>query len=138
MLSMPIPLPISDGSALANSAEAGHRATEAAGSAPQVSGAVPGELVDDRWVRAVGIPVFGLGIPRITGLLDGLAPASASYWIGTLAFVVLAAAIWHGNRWLLFEQRRHWDWFDHPVRKVSMLLAAIVLFTAPLSVATLV
>lgn len=93
--------------------------------------------VDDRWVRAVGIPVFGIGIPRITGLLDGLAPEAAAYWIGTLAFVALAAAIWHGNRWLLFEQRRHWDWFDHPVRKVVMLLAAIVLFSVPLTVATL-
>ncbi|HMG20305.1 MAG TPA: sensor histidine kinase [Kofleriaceae bacterium] len=94
-------------------------------------------LVDDRWVRAAGIPAFGIGIPRITGLLDGLPPGTAAYWIGSLAFVALAAAIWHGNRWLLFEQRRHWDWFDHPVRKVAMLLAAIVLFSVPLTVATL-
>jgi hypothetical protein len=94
-------------------------------------------LVDDRWVRAVGIPMFGLGIPRITGLYEGVAPSAASYWIGTAAFVALAAAIWHGNRWLLFEQRRHWDWFEHPVRKVVMLLAAIVLFSVPLTIATL-
>ena len=96
--------------------------------------------IDDRWVRAVGIPAFGVGIPRITGLLDGISPAgphAAAYWLGSAAFVALAAAIWHGNRWLLFEQRRHWDWFDHPVRKVVMLLAAIVLFTVPLTVATL-
>jgi hypothetical protein len=93
--------------------------------------------VDDRWVRAIGIPVFGLGIPRLTGLVEGLGPDQPSYWIGTLAFIALAAAIWHGNRWLLFEQRRHWGWFDHPVRKVVMLLAAIVLFSAPLTVATL-
>jgi hypothetical protein len=93
--------------------------------------------VDDRWVRAVGIPAFGMGIPRVTGLLDGVGLARPSYWIGSLAFVALAAAIWHGNRWLLFEQRRHWGWFDHPVRKVVMLLAAIVLFSAPLTVATL-
>ena len=97
-------------------------------------------LIRDGWVRAIGIPAFGLGIPRITGLLDGVwptGPGAAGYWIGSLAFVALAAAIWHGNRWLLFEQRRHWDWFDHPVRKVAMLLAAIVLFTVPLTIATL-
>jgi len=73
--------------------------------------------IDDRWVRAVGIPAFGAGIPRITGLLDGAAPAgphAAAYWLGSAAFVALAAAIWHGNRWLLFEQRRHWDWFESP------------------------
>jgi LytS/YehU family sensor histidine kinase len=70
--------------------------------------------------------------------MDGLAVGDASYWIGTIAFIALAAAIWHGNRWLLFEQRRHWGWFDHPVRKIVMLLAAIVLFSVPLTVATLV
>lgn len=94
-------------------------------------------LVDDRWVRAAGIPAFGIGIPRITGLLDATAATTTAYWIGTAAFIALAAAIWHGNRWLLFEQRRHWDWFDHPVRKLVMLLAAIVLFSVPLTVATL-
>jgi hypothetical protein len=89
-------------------------------------------------VRAIGIPVFGCGIPRITGLFDGVALDRPIYWIGSLAFLALAAAIWQGNRWLLFEQRRHWDWFDHPVRKVVMLLAAIVLFTVPLAITTLV
>lgn len=82
--------------------------------------------------------MFGLGIPRVTGLLDGVALASPAYGLGTLAFVVLAAVIWHGNRWLLFEQRRHWGWFDHPVRKVMMLLAAVVLFSVPVSLTTLV
>jgi hypothetical protein len=127
---MSAPLAISGGSPPAISAEAGNLATEAGRSGT--------ELVDDRWVRAIGIPVFGGGIPRITGLLDGVAIDRASYWIGSLAFLALAAAIWQGNRWLLFEQRRHWGWFDHPVRKVVMLLAAIVLFTVPLSVTTLV
>src|SRR6185436_15454082 len=130
MLSMSAPLAISGGSRPAISAETGNPATEA--------GRSGAELVDDRWVRAVGIPVFGGGIPRITGLFDGVAIGSPSYWIGSLAFVALAAAIWQGNRWLLFEQRRHWGWFDHPVRKVVMLLAAIVLFTAPLAITTLV
>src|SRR5215813_5353690 len=132
MLAMSTPLSISVASAPAISAEAGDPGSEGGRSGREAA-----VLVDDRWVRAVGIPAFGIGIPRITGLLDGIDPRSAAYWIGSLAFVALAAAIWHGNRWLLFEQRRHWDWFDHPVRKVVMLLAAIVLFSVPLTVATL-
>ncbi|HET7503759.1 MAG TPA: histidine kinase [Kofleriaceae bacterium] len=104
---------------------------------PRAAPADPIEL-DDRWVRAIGIPVFGLGIPRVTDLLAGVSPDRPAYWIGTVAFVALAAAIWHGNRWLLLEQRRHWGWFDHPARKVLMLLAAIVLFSVPISVTTLV
>jgi hypothetical protein len=93
--------------------------------------------VDDRLARALGIPGFGLVIPRLTGVLDGLTPADAAYWIATAWCVALAAAIWQGNRWLLFEQRRHWGWFDHPVRKVVALLAAIMLFTAPLTISVL-
>src|SRR5579859_4937676 len=134
MLAMSTPLSISGPAAPAISAEAGRRATQAGGSGREL-GREP-VLVDDRWVRLIGIPALGIGIPRITGLLDELGPGDAAYWIGSAAFLALAAAIWHGNRWLLFEQRRHWGWFDHPVRKVAMLLAAIVLFTVPLTVAT--
>lgn len=89
---------------------------------------------DDRLARAVGIPAFGLAIPRLTGLVDGLGLSTAVDWLGTALFVGLAAAIWHGNRWLLFEQRRRLGWFDHPAQKVMMLLAAIVLYTVPITV----
>jgi hypothetical protein len=93
--------------------------------------------LDDRLVRAIGIPAFGIAIPRLTPLLDGVGPRASIYWLGSVWFLLLAAAIWHGNRWLLFEQRRHLHWFDHPVRKVITLLAAIVLFTAPLTITAL-
>jgi len=125
-------------------AEPGDPGSEVAAGDPRLAGKAvptprdPASPIDDRWVRAIGIPVFGLGIPRVTDLLTDVALDQPAYWIGTLAFVVLAAAIWHGNRWLLFEQRRHWGWFDHPARKVMMLLAAVVLFSVPISVTTLV
>src|SRR6185436_1428578 len=144
MLSMPAPLSMIAASPPAFLAEPGPRATEPGQSAPEPTAGpddaavdLTGEI-DDRWVRAVGIPAFGLGIPRVTDLMTGVAIDQPGYWIGTLAFIALAAAIWHGNRWLLFEQRRHWGWFDHPVRKVMMLLAAVVLFSVPLSLAALV
>src|SRR5262245_53952571 len=149
MLSMSAPLSMLTATSPAISAEPRRPATEPGRSAPQAGDVgcdvapddgrpATGDEIDDRWVRAIGIPLFGLGIPRVTDLMAGVPVDRPSYWIGTLAFVALAAAIWHGNRWLLFEQRRHWGWFDHPVRKVMMLLAAIVLFTVPISLATLV
>ncbi len=95
------------------------------------------QSIDDRLVRAIGIPALGIAIPHVTGLFAGVTVGTAAFWIGTAWFLVLSAAIWHGNRWLLLEQRRHWDWFEHPVRKVVMLMAAIVLFTAPLTVTML-
>ena len=97
----------------------------------------PSAPVDDLWVRLVGIPAFGLVIPVAAGLFQGLGPHDPAAWLGAAGFVTLSAAIWHGNRWLLFEQRRHFGWFDHPIRKVMMLLAAIVLYTAPLTMVSL-
>lgn len=92
---------------------------------------------DDRLARALGIPLFGLVIPRATGLVALPWPHGAIEWLGSLGFVGLAAAIWHGNRWLLFAQRRHLGWFDHPAQKVMTLLAAIVLYTVPVTLAGL-
>src|SRR5262249_35260867 len=149
MLSMSAPLSSLAATSPAISAEPGRSATEPGRSGPETSDEecdvarderrpITRDEIDDRWVRAGGIPLFGLGIPRVTHLMAAVPVYQASYWIGTVAFVALAAAIWHGNRWLLFEQRRHWGWFDHPVRKVMMLLAAIVLFSVPISIATLV
>jgi hypothetical protein len=107
-----------------------------AGAGQAEAGPERGE-VDDRLVRAIGIPAFGLGIPHLTGLVAGVPLAGAVHAAGLAWFVLLAAAIWHGNRWLLFEQRRHYGWFDHPARKVVLLLAANVLYTAPLTVVSL-
>ncbi len=89
--------------------------------------------VRDGPARLVGIPGFGLTIPHLTGLFGPLTPQSGWFWFGTLWFVLLAAAIWEGNRALLFFQRRHLDWFDRPGMKVVALVAACVLYTAPLT-----
>ncbi len=85
-------------------------------------------------MRRLGIGAFGLSIPYLTNLFDDLTAADPAWWFGTGWFLALSAAIWHGNRWLLFEQRRHFEWFDHPLRKVLMLASAVVLYTAPLTV----
>jgi hypothetical protein len=96
---------------------------------------------DDRPLMAVGIPGFGLTIPLFSGLLSlqgpGIVPADPRWWAGMAWFVGLAFCIWWGNRWLLFKQREHWDWFGQPLRKLLMLVAACTLYTAPLTIAWL-
>lgn len=96
--------------------------------------ALPPVRVDDRPVMAVGILGFGLSIPWLTGLHGSLTPRQGLYWAGTAGFIALAAAIWLGNRWLLFKQREYLDWFSQPLRKLMMLVAANVLYTAPVTV----
>ena len=88
---------------------------------------------DDRWLMGLGSLGFGLAIPLMTGLYGPYTPADGAFWIGQTAFIVLALAIWAGNRWLLLKQRQHFDWFSHPLRKLLMLVSANVLYTAPLT-----
>jgi hypothetical protein len=90
--------------------------------------------VDDRLMMVVGSTSFGLAIPALTGLYGRLGPGDGRFWLGQAGYIVLAFAIWAGNRWLLFRQREHFDWFSQPWRKLVLLVAANVLYTAPLTV----
>ncbi len=92
------------------------------------------ERIDDRWARRLGIPAFGLLIPHLTGLFGSIEPTDPLFVAGHVWFVGLAWVIWNGNRLLLLLQRAHYDWFQHPVRKLTFLLAAVVFYTAPVTV----
>ncbi len=91
------------------------------------------QRIDDRALMAVGIPGFGTLIPILTGLYGDLAVADPRLWAGAVWFVGLAAVIWLGNRWLLLRQRQHFDWFRHPLRRLVLLIAGVVLYTAPVT-----
>ncbi len=92
---------------------------------------------DDRPLMLGGSAAFGIAIPLLTGLYGALTPADPRWWVGFAGFVALALAIWWGNRWLLFKQREHFDWFRSPWRKLGLLVSANVLYTAPVSAAGL-
>jgi len=93
--------------------------------------------LNDLRIRVLMIPLFGIGIPHLTGLFGSIGPAAAAYWAGLAWFNVLSFLIWQGNRFFLIQQRRHFDWFRHPMRKVTLLVFANVFYTAPLTVAML-
>src|SRR5690606_34080179 len=93
--------------------------------------------LNDRTMRMVGIPLFGVVIPNITGLFGHLGVQHLTYWLGYLYFILLSAAIWHGNRYLMFRTRRRFTWFDRPIEKIILLVFNNVFFTTPLTVAWL-
>lgn len=94
--------------------------------------------INDDLIRAFGIPGFGILIPNFTGLFGPLGPSDAFYWAGYIYFIFIAFCIWQGNRWLLFKQREHMNWFSNPVRKLTLLVAANVFYTAPLTIGLIV
>lgn len=97
----------------------------------------PDRLIDDRWPRAIGIPVFGVGIPLVFGLYGHVPFGSPGWLFGQALFLGLAFALWQGNRYLLFATAARVDWLERPARRVARLLLGIVLFTAPLTIAVL-
>jgi hypothetical protein len=118
--------------AVADVTEPGFSATEPGPGASEV---------DDRLLRLIAIPGFGLIIPQATGLYGPhrpFGPGAATFWLGTAWFIVLAFIIWHANRWLLFKTREHTDWFAQPGRKIMLLLFGVAFGTIPVTVAMLV
>jgi len=88
----------------------------------------------DVTIRAVMIPVFGVAIPYLTGYFGPYGPRQGKYWIGLAWAIFISFVIWQGNRYLLLRQRRHYDWFQHPFRKILVLAFACIFYTTPCAV----
>jgi len=93
--------------------------------------------LNDRKLRMIGVPFFGIIIPNVAGLFGELSFTDLSYWLGYLWFIGLAYMIWQGNRYLLFRTRKRFTWFDKPMEKLILLFINNIFYTAPLTVAWL-
>lgn len=97
----------------------------------------PDVHLNDNFIRLIGIPLFGIVIPNLTGLFGTLTFSDPLYWIGYLYFMLLAALIWQGNRYLLFRTRSRFTWFDRPIEKLILLCLNNIFYTSPLTIAWL-
>lgn len=93
--------------------------------------------LNDKLIRLIGIPSFGIVIPNVSGLFGNLTFTDPKYWLGYVYFITLAALIWQGNRYLLFRTRKRFTWFDKPIEKLILLLLNNVFYTSPLTIAWL-
>lgn len=97
-----------------------------------------GSYVNDIGFRLILVPVFGIAIPLITGMID---PFNLSNWQVKLSFLYtigIAAVVWQGNRYLHYTLRSYFDWYNKPVQKILVLLFSIIFYTIPMSVLLLV
>ncbi|MBA4056754.1 MAG: hypothetical protein C0490_18715, partial [Marivirga sp.] len=90
--------------------------------------------LNDRTMRLIGIPFFGIAIPNLAGLFGSIGYHEVTYWVGYLYFILLAAFIWQGNRYLLFRTRKRFTWFDRPIEKLILLFINNIFFTSPLTI----
>ena len=93
--------------------------------------------LNDTNIRLIGIPFFGIAIPNLTGLFGTITFTDVRYWFGYIFFIGLAAAIWQGNRYLLFRTRKRFTWFDKPIEKLVLLFMNNIFYTTPLTIAWL-
>lgn len=97
----------------------------------------PSVKLNDNTIRLIGIPLFGLSIPNLTGLFGDLSYGDPQYWLGYIYFIGLATLIWQGNRYLLFRTRSRFTWFDRPIEKLILLFINNIFYTSPLTIAWL-
>lgn len=93
--------------------------------------------LNDNLMRMIGIPFFGIIIPNISGLFGNLTVHDLNYWLGYPYFILLSAAIWQGNRYLMFRTRKRFTWFDRPIEKLILLVVNNIFYTSPLTIAWL-
>ena len=91
--------------------------------------------LNDKTIRLIGIPFFGIVIPHVTGLFGTLTYRDYKYWTGYIFFIALAAIIWQGNRYLMFRTRKRFTWFDKPIEKLILLFMNNIFYTTPLTIA---
>ena len=97
-----------------------------------------GEIqLNDKTMRLIGVPFFGIAIPHVTGLFGSLGFQDLLYWCGCIYFIALATLIWQGNRYLLFRTRKRFTWFDKPIEKLILLFMNNIFITSPLTIAWL-
>lgn len=90
--------------------------------------------LNDRTIRIIMIPFFGVVIPNITGMIDNSLYSGWQLLFSYLYFVFIAFAIWHGNRYLLFRLRVRFSWLSQPLYKVFGLVVSNIFYTIPISV----
>ena len=94
--------------------------------------------LNDIGFRVIMIPLFGIAIPLLTGLVN---IHNFNNWQIKLSFlytIFIAFVIWQGNRYLLFTLRSYFNWFEKPVKKMFALLVSIPFYTMPVSILLLI
>lgn len=90
--------------------------------------------LNDRTIRIIMIPFFGVVIPNITGMIDNSLYGGWQLVFSYLYFIFISFAIWHGNRYLLFRLRNRFSWLSQPMYKVLGLVVSNIFYTIPICV----
>src|SRR5882724_4067735 len=85
-------------------------------------------VLNDRMVKLICIPVLGVIIPNLTGLITNGLYSYPELFASYLFFIVIALLVWVGNVWLMVFIRKKSNWSPREYYKIilSLFLANIV------------
>jgi hypothetical protein len=92
-----------------------------------------GSGVRDLWPRLLLSPVVGAIVANVSGLIDNSRHGPAALVLSYLSFTAIALIIWEGNRRIYFRLQQREDWLQRPLRRIGLLLGAILLYTVPVA-----
>lgn len=89
--------------------------------------------VHDLLPRLLGSPVLGILVPNVSGLIENSRHGPVGLAVSYSYFTLTALAIWEGNRRIYFRLQQREDWLQRPLRRIALLLGAILIYTVPVA-----
>lgn len=84
--------------------------------------------LDDRAVKLIGVPVLGLLVPNLTGLITNRLYSYPELLACYAYFILIALLVWQGNVWFMYFIRKRYTWSYRQYHKIviSLFLVNIV------------
>jgi sensor histidine kinase YesM len=93
------------------------------------------EVLNDRMVKLIGIPVLGVVIPNLSGLISNRLYRSSELAETYLYFIAVAFVVWEGNVRLMYFIREKYPWTRKSYYKIiTTLFFANVIYSGIVSV----
>ena len=89
--------------------------------------------LDDKVVRLIGVPFFGLVIPSATGLIDWESATRLELYGRYLYFVMIAWIVWEGNRYLVLRYYPIIFNTSSYIQKYGLFIWLNLFYTTPVS-----
>jgi len=88
------------------------------------------ELIQDRTIRLIVVPLLGIIIPNVTGLINNSRYAWPQLLLCYLYFILVALIVWRGNVWLMHFIRKKYEWrYNRYYRIMFSLFIANLLYS---------
>jgi len=93
------------------------------------------EVLNDRAIKLLGVPLLALVIPNITGLITNSRYSFTELLACYTYFILVSFAIWQGNVWLVYYIRNRFKRrYDKYFKIIGLLFSANIVFSGTSSI----